>query len=112
MTVPDIIKGAAGEIDLSGGRLLSLHGLNEVQKKIIAYHFNSVGLHGDEIIGNAEKLLNSQGRPDLGPWWWLFTVESVRRLLSAVELKTVSVTESWAAKSHTFLCICRREQSV
>jgi hypothetical protein len=110
MTVPEIIKGPAGEIDLSGGRLLGLHGLDEAQRKTVAYYFNSVGLRGDEIIKNAEKLLNSQGRPDFGPWWWLFTVESVRRLLSAVELKTVSITETWRAKSHTFLCVCRREQ--
>jgi hypothetical protein len=84
--------------------------LDEAQRKTVAYYFNSVGLRGDEIIKNAEKLLNSQGRPDFGPWWWLFTVESVRRLLSAVELKTVSITETWRAKSHTFLCVCRREQ--
>jgi SAM-dependent methyltransferase len=100
-TVPDKILYEGREIDLGGGRFLSTHGLDPEQKEIVDGHFAALGLN--TIVSAAENLLLPDGMPDYGPWWWLFTAESLRRLLSMAGFDVLA-TASWQGRADSFLC--------
>jgi len=104
MTVPDVITNGQQSIDLSGGRFLSTHKLDGGQKAVIDAHFESLGLGSYNITDVAENLLGRNRRPDFGPWWWFFTAESLRRMISASGLEVIAIAETWQRRSHSFLC--------
>jgi SAM-dependent methyltransferase len=104
MTLPDKLSCNGKELDLTGGHFLSTHHLDQDQREIIDAHFSSLSLQKFSIIECAQNLLLPNGTPNTGPWWWLFTVESLRRMLSAAGLEILSVGESWPGRAHSFLC--------
>jgi SAM-dependent methyltransferase len=104
MTLPEKLSYGGNELDLSGGRFLSTHQLDETQAAVLNAHFAAVGLGKAGIVEKGENLLLPNGMPNFSPWWWLFTAESLRRLLSAVGFDVVSVGESWPGRAHSFLC--------
>ncbi|WP_036283027.1 bifunctional 2-polyprenyl-6-hydroxyphenol methylase/3-demethylubiquinol 3-O-methyltransferase UbiG [Methylocystis sp. ATCC 49242] len=104
MVVPDVISGDDGEIDLSGGRFLSTHQLDEKQQLIIGSYLKRMGLPYETIMQDAQKLMYGPGKPNFGPWWWFFTAETIRRMLSAVGFRLVNDAETWGGRAHNFLC--------
>jgi len=112
MTVPDRIGQTSDAIDLSGGKFLSTHQLDADQYRILSTHFETLNLDRNAILGAAKHLYGIDGHPDSGSWWWLFTVESLRRLLSAVGLQVDAVTETWHNRAHTFICTPSKRRKI
>ncbi|HKS90091.1 MAG TPA: DUF1698 domain-containing protein, partial [Stellaceae bacterium] len=102
MTVPDKLSHEDREIDLSGGRFLSTYGLDGPQAAIVEEHFAALGIK-NALLRDDNSLLPN-GMFNVGPWWWLFTAESLRRLLSLAGLEMLAVGESWPGRAHSFLC--------
>ena len=102
MTVPDKISHGGQQIDLGGGRFLSTHGLDPMQAAVVNGHFAALGIVN--VLSGTDDLLLPSGLPNAGPWWWLFTAESLRRLLSLAGFETLAADEAWKGRSHAFLC--------
>lgn len=101
MTVPRRIHTEAGEISFAGGRTILLPALDRQSKGILAQHFRGLGI---ELAGvtNDQYLWTSASA--YGPWWWLWTEDTLTVMLQVAGFRVIDARETWTGRAHRILC--------
>lgn len=99
MVVPERIKTASGEIDMSENATYFIPGLAGKKLEIFRKHFDSSGLKIANINGGAHKYMEREGLPHYGPWWWLWTIDTLAAMCEVVGFKVRSKELTWGGRS-------------
>lgn len=103
-TIPEQLTIEEETLVTHGGKVYFIPALNLEQKLFFGKHFSNEGLKIANINGPEVKWYLENGKPDFGPWWWLFTKEYVLKLLELEGFEVIDVYENWPNKAHMFLC--------
>jgi hypothetical protein len=101
MTVPEQIVTGAGEISFRGGRTLFLPAVDPPTKKILAEHFQGLGIH---LAGICDDQYLWVSRSLYAPWWWLWTVDTLSAMLQVSGFRVIDTQETWRRRAHGILC--------
>jgi hypothetical protein len=107
MVVPETIENAFGSINLAGGGMLFVPGLNEATRGILRAYFASVGLTIMHITPTGSALqpfMWQPGRPNYGPWWWVLPLPTLCSLVETVGFKIIETNSGWGGRSATLFC--------
>ena len=92
--VPTRIANAAGTLRLSTGQMLLVPTLDATQRAILREYFHAIGRKGQGIVTNG-RFVTEKGQLRGGPWWWLFTAETLIRMC---DLFNVTIEQTWDHK--------------
>jgi hypothetical protein len=101
MTVPPRIDTEAGEMSFAGGRTVFLPAADAPTKKILAGHFRALGIN---LAGVTDDQYLWTSPSAYGPWWWLWTEDTLSVMLHAVGFRVVEARETWKGRAHRILC--------
>jgi hypothetical protein len=107
MVVPEVIENEFGSINLAGGGMMFVPGLNQVTRSIAHAYFSSKGLEIKHIApdaGPVAPFMWQPGKPNYGPWWWLFPLGTLCSLVQTVGFKIIATDTSWGGRSATIFC--------
>ena len=91
MVVPRRIQNHFGTLELGTGQCLLVPVLSEHERKIVAEYFTQMKVNAGGLT-QSSPFMAKDGRILYGPWWWLFTTET---LAGMCELFGVSVENVW-----------------
>lgn len=91
MTVPQQICSDAGEISFTGGRTVFLPAVDAQTKKILAEHFQALGINLGGVC-NDHYPWTSPG--NYQPWWGLWTVETLCAMLQLIGFQVINAQET------------------
>ncbi len=103
MVIPEWIKNKHGELLSPVGTSHLIPAVGEQTRDILSEYFRGRKL-ADNIMGerDAASLFKPDGRVRTGPWWWLFTAETLE---SMCRVCGATVEKSWSSKvSHSVMC--------
>ncbi len=101
MTVPQRIVTDAGEIPFDGGRTVFLPAVDPPTKQILAMHFGALGI---KLAGISDDQHPWTSLSAYGPWWWLWTPNTLSAMLRSAGFRVVETRETWAGRAHGLLC--------
>jgi hypothetical protein len=107
MVVPETIENEFGSISLAGGGMLFVPGLNDSTRKILSAYFESKGLtimHISPTVKPLQPFMWEPDKPNYGPWWWLFPLETLCSLVETVGFKILETNTGWGGRSATIFC--------
>lgn len=93
--VPERIANRAGTITLLPGQCLLVPALDAGQQAILREHFTALGAPAKGITRDG-TFVTERGTLHEGPWWWLFTTETLIRMC---ELFNISIEQTWSHNS-------------
>jgi hypothetical protein len=108
MVVPEIIENEFGTINLTGGGMLFIPGLNDTTRKIVAAYFAGKALsvmHITPAERPPEPFMWRRGIwPNYGPWWWLFPMQTLCSLVETVGFTIIDSHLEWGDRSAVLFC--------
>lgn len=106
MTVPPQVHTEAGEASFVGGRTVFLPALDARTKAILAQHFEALGI---ELAGITDDQYLWTSLSAYGPWWWLWTKDTLSAMLRVAGFRVIETHETWKGRAHRIFCekICR-----
>ena len=107
MIVPDRITNRFGTLESARGQCLSVPTLSEPQREILSEHFSELGIKVGGLNVQSTPPVAPDGGFRYGPWWWLFTAET---LVSMCEMFGVIIEKTWVS-SHGSLSVLARVDS-
>lgn len=104
MVVPDTIETKSGKLDLTDNATYFVPGLSGRKRRIFSEYFDSVGIAIPNINGRDYPFMVSQGAPHYGPWWWLWTIDTLAAMCEVVGFRVLDKELTWGGRSaHLFL---------
>jgi hypothetical protein len=104
MTVPERIETDLGEIDMRDGNSYFIPALRGEKKRIFKSHFDATGVTVHNINSEEHHPWNfGVGLPNYGPWWWLWTAETLALIAETAGFKLLHTMETWPGKAHILL---------
>lgn len=87
--VPPVISNRAGALTLQPGACLLVPALGESERAIVREHFDAYGIPATGI--NRPGAFAVEGQIKYGPWWWLFTADTLINMcrVFGVEIENV-----------------------
>lgn len=104
MVIPATISSPTGTLSLESGQSWFVPTLDDKSRQIAAEYLNSTGVVGAWGI---DRPVSQWDATDYGPWWWLFSPESFRRLVETAGFDVIMEGPSWGGRSHTILARVR-----
>jgi len=101
MTVPPQIRTELGEISFAGGRTIFLPAADGTAKRILAQHFGALGI---SLAGISDDQHPWTSLSAYGPWWWLWTEDTLAAMVRAAGFRVTEITETWKGRAHGVLC--------
>jgi hypothetical protein len=77
-----MIENTEGSIHLRDDGAICTPYLSDITLGIIKEHFKSKHINAQGITTEADFFNSNNLSPNFGPWWWLYTAEFMRRLVS------------------------------
>ena len=106
MIVPDRMENRFGTLELARGQCLLVPAISGPEREILAEHFNEKGITV-RLEAHSGSLTWPDGRFRYGPWWRLFTAET---LCGMCEVFGVTVEKTWHSP-HSSLSVLARLDS-
>ena len=105
MTVPERISNEAGDLQFGGGQVLSIPAASERERAILTRHFDSLSL---EILninrpGSYPWVFDNRAF-NYEPWWWLWTPETLGRMVEACGFRVRTTIDIWTDRAHAVVC--------
>src|ERR1700733_4131902 len=107
MVIPETIENEFGSIDLAGGGMLFVPGLNDAKRRILTAYFADKGLTIMHITPTEEPpqpFMWGVGQPNYGPWWWLLPLQTLCSLVETVGFRIVETDLGWGGRNATVFC--------
>jgi hypothetical protein len=107
MVVPEKIENEFGSLNLAGGGMLFVPGLNDETRSIVSAYFERMDLeimHITPTKFTAQPFMWGPGEPNYGPWWWLFPPETLCSLVETVGFKILAKNPGWGGRNVTLFC--------
>jgi len=101
MTVPQRISTDAGEISFVGGRTVFLPAIDSPTKQILAEHFAALGI---DLAGISNEQYPWTSLSAYGPWWWLWTEDTLSAMVRATGFRVLDIRETWKGRAHAVFC--------
>lgn len=101
MTVPQRVLTDAGEISFTGGRTLFLPAVDPPTRKILAKHFQNLGIH---VAGICDDRYLWTSLSAYAPWWWIWTVDTLSAMLQLTGFRVIDIQETWGGRAHGIFC--------
>lgn len=101
MTVPQQILTDVGEMSFAGGRTVFLPAIDPPTKEMLAAHFRSLDIH---VAGISDDQYLWTSLSAYGPWWWLWTQDTLSAMLRLTGFRVIEVQETWKGRAHGILC--------
>ena len=101
MTVPKRVSSEVGEISFSNGRTIFLPAVDASTKAILARHFKSLGIN---LSGISDDQYPWASLSAYGPWWWLWTPDTLCKMLQVTGFRVIETHETWVDRAHGLLC--------
>ncbi|MBB3567214.1 methyltransferase domain-containing protein [Rhizobium sp. BK491] len=103
MVVPDRVENEQGALDFSGGRLLFVPALGDYERRVMGAHYDAFGMKIHHINTEGWNWVRN-GEPSYGPWWWLYSPATLRRMAETAGLKIIAEETTWAGRHHYLFC--------
>ena len=104
MVVPSRVSNEAGDLVLHHDTIHYVPTLREEIRKVVAAHFDARNVKIDAINRPlSEPWLWSDGKPNFGPWWWIWSPDFLRSLLQTAGFDVEEECWSWSDMSYSFL---------
>jgi len=101
MTVPEHVVTPSGEIDMSDGAAYFIPSLSGRKKDIFRMHFAALGVDVHNIVSKeVHPWMFGAGDVNYGPWWWLWSPETLARMAEAAGFRRIAVYEAWPHRAH------------
>jgi len=101
MTVPERIRGDAGEISFAGGRTVFLPAVDAPTKEVLAGYFQTLGI---KLAGITDDEYPWKSLSAYGPWWWLWTKDTLAAMARSAGFRVIEARETWEGRAHGVLC--------
>jgi hypothetical protein len=101
MTVPTHVHTSAGEISFAGGRTVFLPAVDTPTKEILAEHFRALGI---KLTGITDDQYPWTSLLAYGPWWWLWTEETLAVMARSSGFRILEIRETWRGRAHAVFC--------
>jgi hypothetical protein len=101
MTVPERVVTDVGDISFAGGRTVFLPAVDESTKEILARYFQALGIN---LAGISDDQNPWTSLSAYGPWWWLWTPDTLSAMLRSTGFRVLETRETWAGRAHGLLC--------
>ncbi len=105
MIVPEKLSNAAGSLDFSEGRMIAVPAMRGTAQAVVRRHFDDFGLVATKInFEDGSGWFNAEGTAQYGPWWWLFTVETLAAMAEAAGFIVRATWEHWEGRAYYLHC--------
>ncbi|WP_131819000.1 methyltransferase domain-containing protein [Rhizobium sp. LCM 4573] len=104
MVVPEVIVTESGELRFDGGQMIYIPAIGDRERTIVAEHFNGVSLSVAHINLASNEHFSRNGEINYGPWWWLYSSKTMKRMLEDIGFKVIEHAPAWEGRSHYFFC--------
>jgi hypothetical protein len=104
MVVPEKVSNRHGDIDFGGGRAIFIPSLDQRSKAIMAEHFDRLGLKIMHINADVSEDFRVAGRPNYGPWWWLYSSSTLADFLTLSGFRIIQSEAIWGGRSCYIFC--------
>ena len=101
MTVPHQMHNDAGEVSCVGGRTVFLPAADATTKKVLAQHFHTLSIN---LAGITDDQYPWTSLAAYGPWWWLWTEETLAVMARATGFRVLDIRETWKGRAHAVFC--------
>ncbi len=104
MVVPESISTPIGDLDFSGGRCVFIPALDEPTRNLVAAHFEERGLKIMHINHDESEPFKIGGQMNYGPWWWLYSSNTLVKLLEIAGFKVLEEGSDWDGRASYVFC--------
>ena len=101
MTVPQQMNTEAGELSFAGGRTIFLPALDASTKRVLAHHFRALSIN---LAGITDDQYPWTSLAAYGPWWWLWTKETLAVMMQSTGFRVLDTRETWKGRAHAVFC--------
>lgn len=106
MVVPEQVTNEAGSLDFSGGVMLLLPAIDASRRSIMTRHFDASGIKIAHINANEVSPFRIDGKPDYGPWWWLYSATTLRAMMEVSGFEVLAQEPYWDER--VSYCFCEK----
>jgi len=100
-----VVPREVGGFDMGEGAAIFVPALKGSTRQAFARHFQSLGIEVEGInVDCAAPWVVAPGVYNYGPWWWLFTADSIDSMLQMVGFQIVRREETWKDRAVSWLC--------
>lgn len=100
MVVPGVIRNAAGTLRLPRGAMLSVPGMEASARAVLSRHFTDLDITIKDINAGAPQYLEANLHYRTGPWWWLYSPETMKALVQVFPFKVLD--EGYTSLGRTY----------
>jgi Methyltransferase domain len=101
MTVPQSVHTEMGEISFAGGRTIFLPSVDAPTKELLAQHFRALSIN---LAGITDDQYPWTSLAAYGPWWWLWTVDTLSVMVRSTGFRVLDTQETWQGRAHAVFC--------
>lgn len=105
MVVPPRIRNLSGSLHLPGGALLSVPAMDARARAVLARHYDLLNVNIPDLTGPAPCYVEERLRFRTGPWWWLYTPETMKALVRILPFEVMD--EGWVSPGRTYALLLR-----
>ncbi len=103
--MPASVSNEAGSVQLDSDQAIFIPSIAEQKRQVYEkYISKSYGGGAWGINDPVDNWYFSNGAPNYGPWWWLWTHEYVRGLIEASGLRVVEDFDQFDGTGRLFVC--------
>jgi hypothetical protein len=102
--MPNTVENEFGRLVLPDDMAISVPAITEDNRKILDHYIK--GAYGGGAYGINDAIdawFFSDGTPNYGPWWWLWTAEYLNRLLPACGFEIVKTASQFNGTGHLMM---------
>lgn len=108
MVVPEVISNSRGTLRLPRGAMLSVPAMDADSRAILNRHFAALDVTIKDITEAAPQYLAEDLRFRTGPWWWLYSPETMKALLQVLPFSVLD--EGWSSLHRTYSLLLQVKQ--
>ncbi len=102
--MPAVIENEAGRIDFDSDTAILVPCLTEEKRRVVdRYIARAYGGGAYGVNSAIDSWFFQDDLPNYGPWWWLWTADYVRRMLSVCGFEVVKCASQFEGTGHLFL---------
>lgn len=105
MVVPEVVENEKGRISFEGGRVVFMPAMDAETIAIMAAHFDQSGIKIWNVNAEEAPLRKPNGKPDYGPWWWLYSGTTQTKMLENCGFRVLDHSLFWDGRVAYTFCV-------
>jgi len=104
MVVPEHVSNQFGTVDFTAGNALFVPAVDERKRAVMAEHFRQSGLEIMHFNHADPEPFLVDGRPNYSPWWWLYSAQTMKRMIETGGFHVIADASIWDSRAHYYFC--------